>query len=197
MPKTAEELAAEAAAAEAAINETGDEDEDEDEDDYDKERALKTIKAQRRSEAKLKADLAKAREAEVELAAIKQAQADADKSASEKLTERDARIAALEAQISETAVKADFREEATERGIVDLGLAYLAAKEQGLLGKANPKTGEVEGHNFDKLVELYPALAGEASGDGTHGDAGVRGTRGKTGTVGTQFNAAVRGAIRR
>ena len=181
--KTPEELAAEEAAAAAA---------DEGDDDFDKDRALATIKKQRASERKLKSDLAAAKEDQAELAAIKKAQEDADKSASDKLAGRDARIAELETKIQESAVKADFEKVAEERGIADLALAYLAAKEQGLLGTADPKTGEVGDHDLDKLEELYPALAGEGAGDSGTGDAGVRGKQGKTGTVGSQFNAAVR-----
>lgn len=170
--------------------------EESEEEDFDKDRALATIKNQRAAERKLKAELAEARKAQDELDAIKQAQADADKSATDKLAERDARIAQLENKIQEFAVKADFERVATERGIADLGLAYLAAKEQGLLGTQDPKSGKVEGHDLDKLEEMYPALAGEGAGD-SHGDAGVRGLRGKTGTVNTQFNSVVRSAIRR
>ena len=173
------------------------EDNEEDVEDFDKERALATIKKQRASERKLKEELREARKAQEELDNIKQAQEDAEKTAAQKLDEREAKIADLERKIAETAVKADFKDVAAERGFLDLDLAYLAAKEQGLLGTLNPKTGEIEGHDLDKLEELYPALAGEAAGGGFTGDAGIRGRQGKTGTIGGQFNQTVRSAITR
>lgn len=167
-------------------------------DDFDKDRALSTIRKQRAEEKRLKEELAEARKAQEELAALKEAQDEAEKTAVQKLADRDAKIKALENQISESAVKADFMRAATseERAYLDPELAFLAAKEQGLLGKYDPKTGTVEAHDLDKLEELYPALAGERQ-TGTAHDAGVRGKPGKTGTPGSQFNSAVRQAVSR
>lgn len=166
--------------------------------DFDKDRALATIKAQRASEKSLKAELAAAKAAEAELAALKQAEDDAKKSAEQKLAEKDAKIASLNAQIAKTAVKADFMAKATspERAYLDPELAYLAAEAQGCLGSYSPKTGQVEEHNFDLLEEKYPALRGEGDGATLTGDAGVRRV-GSANNVGSQFNQAVRGALRR
>lgn len=173
------------------------EESEETEEEFDAERALATIKKQRAAERKLKAELAEARKAQEELDKIKQAQEDAEKSAADKLAEREARIASLEAKIAEDAIKADFYRQGAERGIADLDLAYLAAKEQGLLGERDAQAGAIGVHDFDKLEELYPALAGEGRVKDLTGDAGVRGLRGKTGTVNSQFNKAVRGALNR
>ena len=167
------------------------------EDAHDPDRAKATILRQREAEKKLKAELREARQAEGELAALKKAQDDADKTAAEKLAEAEEVIADLKQKISDTAVKADFdKQAAAERGIQDLELAYLAAKEQGLLGAEDPKTGEVGKHDFDKLEALYPSLAGEGTGKQSSGDAGVR-SKGKVGTVNTQFNESVRSNLRR
>ena len=195
MAKTPEEIAADEKAAEEAAEQAAEEEEEEG-DEFDPDRARATIKKQRESEKNLKAELREARKAEEELAAIKQAQEDADKSASEKLAERDETIKGLHEKIMETAVKADFEREAAERGITDLSLAYLAAKEQGLLGAADPKTGEVDKHDFDKLEELYPTLQGEGTGWQPSGDAGARGKQ-KTKTVASVFNESVRSSFRR
>lgn len=166
--------------------------------EFDPERALNTIRAQRAEEKRLKEELAEARKAQEELARIKTEQEEADKTAQQKLAEREAEIASLKQQIAENAVKADFMRIANseERAYLDPELAYFAAREQGLLGKYDPKTGKVEGHNLDKLEELYPALAGERNTVKAH-DAGVRGKPGKTGSPGAQFNTAVRSAISR
>jgi len=192
--KAAEEAAAQKAAEEAAAaKKVADEF---DGDDFDAKRAKATILAQRESERKLKEELRQALKAQDKLDAIEQAQKDADKSAAEKLADRDETIKGLKKDIAEAAVKADFVKEADFRGITDLKLAYLAAKEQGFLGAADPKTGEVGEHDFEKLEEAYPTLQGEGSGWSRSGDAGVR-SKGKTGDDASQFNAAIRGGLRR
>ena len=163
---------------------------------FDSKRALATIKRQREAEKKLKADLREARVAQEELSALKKAQEDADKTAGEKLAEAEEVIKGLKEDITKAAVKADFDKVATERGIDDLDLAYLAAKEQGFLGTADPKTGEIGNHDFDSLEAKYPTLAGEGTGALPTGDAGVRG-KGKVGDVGSQFNELIRTSITR
>lgn len=180
---------------EAHEEEETSEEEEASEEEFDQERALATIKKQRAAERKLKEELREARKAQAELDKIKQDQEDAEKSATDKLAERDTRIAELEQKIQESAVKADFEKVAADRGIADLALAYLAAKEQGLLGKIDPKTGTVGEHDLDKLEDLYPALAGEDRELGRTGEAGVRGKPGKTGSVGSQFNSVIRAKV--
>lgn len=165
------------------------------EEDFDKERALRTIRSQREAEKALKSELAEAKAAQEELAAIKAAEAEKTKSAEDKLAEARATIKALENRIAEDALRRAFEAEAAERGYDDPKLAFLAAQKEGLLGKVDPKTGEVvTGHNFDKLEEMYPTFRGEG-GDIT-GGAGVR-SKGNTQTVNSQFNRTVREALRR
>lgn len=165
--------------------------------EFDPERALATIRKQRAEEKRLKEQLAEARAAQEELQALKQAEADKQKSLEEKLAERDAEIQALKASIASGRTKEDFARQAVERGY-DPGqveLAYLAAKEQGLLGKYDPKTGEVGKHDFETLEEKYPALQGEPLG--FTGDAGRRPTGGQARTVNSAFNSVVRQSMRR
>ncbi len=172
--------------------------EDDDLGSFDSKRALATIKRQREAEKKLKADLREAREAQTELAAMKKAQEDADKTAGEKLAEAQEVIKGLEEKITRDAVKADFEKEAKLYGIEDddLDLAYLAAKEQGFLGTADPKTGEIGKHDFESLEAKYPTLAGEGGGSLPTGDAGVRG-QGKVGDIASQFDNLIRTSITR
>lgn len=165
-------------------------------DEFDKERALKTIRAQRANEKEQSAEIARLRAIEAEVEKAKATEAEAQKGLETKLAESQARIAELESQAAESAIKSDFITKAGERGYKDPGLAYLAAKDAGVLGELDPATGNVKVHDFDNLEERFPALAGEASEErelGT-GDAGVRGHRGKT-TVGSKFNKAIRGAL--
>lgn len=165
--------------------------------EFDPDRAMATIKAQREEEKRLKAALAEARKAEEELQAIKSAEQEAQKSLEEKVKDREAKIADLEAKIAERDVKEDFARKAGEVGISDIELAYLAAKEQGLLGEADPESGDIEGHNLDKLLEMYPALQAERTQDfSDNGGAGVRKATQRSATPGTLFNDLVRQAAR-
>ena len=162
--------------------------------DFDPARAMKTIQAQRESEA---AALARAKEAEAKLAAIEEAEAEAQKSLEQKLVDAEARIAELVAHQAEKDVRADFIAKAVELGVADPKLAYLAAKEEGLLGDADPKTGVVSDHNFEELGKRFPTFAvkEEVDDPGFGHDAGVRGKRTKR-TVGSVFNDEVRQTIR-
>ena len=166
------------------------------EDEWDKPRAQKTILAQREKEKIDKAEIKRLRAIEAEVEKAKAEEAEASKGLETKLSEREARIKELESQAAESGVKADFLAKASERGYNDPNLAYLAAKDAGVLGEMDPATGKVGIHDFDSLEEKFPALDGEAAeqrGFGT-GDAGVRGQRGKT-TVGSQFNKAIRSRL--
>lgn len=162
--------------------------------DFDPKRAMRTIAAQRDSEEKA---IARAKAAEAELASIREAEAEEARSLEEKLAAREARIAELETQAAEKDVRTDFITEATAAGIADPKLAYIAAKEEGLLGAYDPKTGDVGDHDFEELGNKFPSFAGEAKEQDTGfgGDAGKRGGRTKRTTSG-QFNDAVRGSIR-
>lgn len=187
--KTPEEIASEAEAAEAeakAVKIEG---------DFDPERAARTIAAQRASEEKLKAENAalKAEKSERE-----EAEADAERSLEEKLNKRDDEIKSLKAQIANGAIKTDFERKAAEAGVQPdaVELAYLAAEKEDLLGSADPKTGVVGNHDFEKLAEIHPALFEEREepSDFTHGDAGRRGAK-KAKSPGKVFNDTVRKAI--
>ena len=164
-------------------------------DDFDPERAMRTIKAQRESEEALKKELAEFRKEREEREA---AEAEAQKTLEQKLADREARIAELVAHQAEKDVRADFIAKAVERGVKDPKLAYLAAKEEGLLGEADPKTGVVSDHNFEALGERFPTFAtadeDEEETGGFGGDAGVRGKRTKR-TPGSVFNESIRGTI--
>ena len=127
--------------------------------------------------------------------------ADADRTSEEKLARAEAEKQVLQDELNAERVRADFERHALSEEIgidpEDLELAYLAAKEQGLLGTRDPNTGLVEGHDFDTLAEKYPALlGGGGSSQGRTGDAG-RKTAGKKNSVGAQFNKTVYDALRR
>jgi hypothetical protein len=161
---------------------------------------MATIKAQREAEATAKATV---KELEAKLEKYTKAEleaAEAEKAAEEKLVERDATIAAKDAEIASLHVRNDFEAKALALGVADPALAYLAAKEQGLLGTYDPKEGTVGEHGFEALGEKYPSFkvdaADDSGGSPDSGDAGARG-RGKATTTASQFNTAVRGAIRR
>lgn len=161
--------------------------------DFDPERAMKTILRLRDIEKEHKALLA---EKEAEAAA----KAEAEKTLEQKLTDAQARIAELEAQAATKDVRADFIAKATAQGINDPGLAYLAAKEEGLLGELDPKTGEVGDHDFTELGNRFPSFASaddeeEEGSGGFGGDGGVRGRRTKP-TAKSVFNDSVRSSIR-
>ena len=163
-----------------------------DDKEFDSERAMKTIKAQREAEKKLKADLAEAKEKLGKFETEESAKAEAEKGLETKLAEREARIAELETSILESAVKSDFMTKAIDRGYEDPALAFLAAREQGVLGDVNKETGEVGDHDFEALEEKHPALASE--GGFNSGDGGVRG--GQVGKKPDQvFNGLIRKAI--
>lgn len=157
------------------------------EDDFDKERALKTIRAQREDEKKLKAELAKYRAAE-------EAELEKQKSLDQKIADRDVKIQNLETELSNLQVETAFKQEAREKGIMDPDLAFLAAKEAGLLAH-DPETGKVE-FDFDQLAERFPTFAPKEGGAGVTGDAGRRGSKGKK-SPGQVFNDEVRGAMQR
>lgn len=198
-------MATENEGADAAENEATEEPEGTEDDlgiegEFDPERALSTIRKQRAEEKRLKEELAEAREAKEELDRIKAEEAEAQKTLEEKLADKDSQIKALKDQIKNREVHADFIRKATgDRGYTpeDAELAFLAAKEQGLLGKYDPKRGEVvDDHDFETLEEKYPSLQGEDSGLPA-GDAARRLRNGKVKDTNTQFNTLVRGAIRR
>lgn len=164
--------------------------------EFDAERAMKTIKAQREAEAKAKADLASVMEKLAKYEEAEQAEAEKNKSLETKLVESQSRIDELQGKILESAVRADFMQKASERGYEEPHLAFLAAKEQGVLGEVNPETGEVGDHNFETLEEKYPSLADEAEGSGGFfsNDGGVRG--GKPGKKPDQvFNDLIRSVL--
>lgn len=179
----AKKAADEKAAAEAEAEES------EGDDDFDKDRAMATID--------------KLRGIEKDYKAMKRAQAKADEDAAEaekdletKLADRDKRIEELESEKAEKVIEANFVTKAVERGYADPALAFLAAKNAGVLGSTDPKTGEVGDHDFEKLEETFSSFAGEAkeeTGFGS-GDAGVRGKKGKK-TPASGFNGAIRGTI--
>lgn len=163
------------------------------EEEFDKERALATIKKQREEEAaakerakELEAELAKYREAE-------EAELEEQKKLEVKLSERDERIKALEAELAETHVKNDFLATAVDKGIADPELAYVAAKTQGVLGEYDPKEGTVSDHDFEALGDKYPSF--RAEGTEQTGDAGTSGKRGKALTPGEQFNQSIRSRL--
>jgi hypothetical protein len=159
------------------------------EDDFDKERALKTIRAQREEEKRLKAELAKYK-------AEEEAELEKQKSLEQRLADRDADIQQLKGRLANQLVEQSFKEEAREKGIADPDLAFLAAEKAGLLGDYDPETGNVGAHNFDKLSERFPTFEPKEAGTGPTGDAGRRGkATGKT--AGDAFNESVRNAMRR
>ena len=189
----------EAAAEEAAKSAEGKESSVEFDGEFDADRAKRAIAAGREDAKKLKAKLAEAAERLEGFESAETAKADADKSNEAKLVDRDARIAALEAEASDREVKRDFIEAAEDRGYNSAELAYLAAKEQGLLGRYNRKTGDVADHDFEALEESHDLFATEAGREGAKatGDAGARGGQGKTTSVGGQFNKAIRKQLNR
>lgn len=165
--------------------------------EFDPERAMRTIHKQREAEKELKAELAKYREAE-------EAELEKQKSLEQRVAERDQRISELEGTLTELAIRGDFERKGLDLGYdsEDLVLAYMAAKEEGLLGEYDPKTGEIEEHDFDTLHERYPKLAPSGDEGGGRrrdrfGDAGVRSNKGNARTPADQFNDSVRQAILR
>lgn len=165
--------------------------------EFDPERAMRTIRQQREAEKELKAELAKYREAE-------EAELEKKKSLEQRVAERDQRISELEGTLTELAIRGDFERKGLELGYdaEDLVLAYMAAKEEDLLGEYDPKTGEIEAHDFDTLHERYPKLAPSGDEGGGQrrdrfGDAGVRSNKGNARTPADQFNDSVRKAILR
>jgi len=167
------------------------------EEEFDAERAMATIKAQRKAEAEA---LAKAKDLEAELAKYREVEnekAEAEKALEVKLVERDEALKAKEHEIANLHVKHSFMAEAATKGIADPALAFLAAKEQGLLGEFDPKTGAVTDHEWDELGERYPSFRpAEESQDRKTGDAGARG-KGTTATPADQFNSAFRASLGR
>lgn len=155
---------------------------------FDPERAMATIRKQRESEDALKEELAEFRAQEA-------AKAEAEKTQEQRIVEKEARILELEAALAMRDANAEFKAEAEEAGIADPDLALLVAKEDGLLGTYDPKTGKVKKHkvDFDALVEEHPVLAGSRqSGERVPGDAARVGGK-EPRTLGAQFNRAVRG----
>lgn len=205
MPETVPETEAEKKAAEEAAAEAEEPTEETPEDDlgldgeFDPDRAMATIRKQRVSEARLKAELAEAKVKAEAFDAAEAEKAEAEKTAEQKVQERESKIEALERQIAEKDIKHDFKRAAIEAGIAaeDLDLAYLAAREQGLLGSRDPKTEVVDGHDFESLEAKHPALFG---GGGVRvldtGDAGRRG-RGKVASPNEVFTRLIRDAARR
>jgi hypothetical protein len=184
-----EDVAAAAADADAeATEETG-----QDGTAFDAERAKATIATQRKAEKDAKARI-KELEASLEgYTAADLEKIENEKEATQKLTERDALIDSQAATIQTLHVQHDFLAIAASKGIADPALAFLAAKEQGLLGAYDPKLGKVGDHDWDELGVQYPSFASATAADS--GNAGTTG-RGKVATTGQQFNQAVRGSIR-
>lgn len=164
--------------------------------DFDPARAKRAIENARAEEAKLKQRLKEQAEKLAEYESAEAEKAEASKSLEQKIVERDQRIKDLEGQIEERDVKASFVTQAIERGYADPSLAFVAAKEQGLLGKYDRKSGSVGNHDFETLEESHPTFAAEAgrAGEYATGDAGARGAR-KPNDVGSAFNKTVRTAI--
>ncbi len=180
--------AAEALAAEAV------EQKDLEESAFDKERAMRTIKDQRKAEKALEQKL---KEMSDQLAGYKTAEekkAEAEKTLEAKVAEGQGALEAKDVEIADLHVRHDFEAKAALAGIEDPALAFLAAKQEGLLGTYNPKEGGVTDHDFEELGVKYPSFASTKVSDS--GDAGARG-RGKTATTKQQFNDAIRGAIGR
>ena len=197
--KEADEAKAQAAADQKEADEAADKALLADE-EFDKDRALATIRAQRKVEREQKEELKELRAMKAAKEAADEKLAEADRTAEENLEASKAREAVLLDKLAAQEVRADFEREALSEEIgidpEDLELAYLAAKEQGLLGEMDPDSGLVEGHDFDKLAEKYPAIfGGDGSSQSRTGDAGKTG-RGKKSSVGDQFNKAVRDRIR-
>ena len=159
------------------------------EEEFDKERAMATIEKQREAESKAKKEAADLRAELEKYKTAEEEQEEAEKALEVKLSERDATVQALEKTIADLHVQHDFVGRAANRGIEDPALAYLAAKEQGLLGEYDPKEGKVSDHDFDELGEQYPSFKG--TGVAQTGDAGKR-KMGKAQTVNDQFNSSVR-----
>ena len=164
--------------------------------DFDAERAKRAIANGRAEEKKLKAKLAEQAEKLQGFEAAEAKKAEADKSNEQKLAEANATIESLKDDKAADKVRTDFVEKAAGRGYEDPALAFLAAKEQGLLGTYNRKTGDVADHDFEALEESHNQFATEAgrSGDQATGDAGARGGT-SAASVGGAFNKAVRKSI--
>jgi hypothetical protein len=164
--------------------------------EFDAARAKKAIEAARAETKKLKGKLERqgGKLDKFETAAAEVVEAEKDNA--QKLVDRDAEIAALKSDAEAREVKTNFLELAEDRGYTNPKLAYLAAVEQGLLGKYTPKTGVVGDHDFEALESEHDLFATEAgrSGDQATGDAGARGGGQVTGVAG-QFNKAVRKQI--
>ena len=161
---------------------------------FDKERAMRTIKDQRKAEKALEGKLKEMTEALAGYKTAEEKKAEAEKSLEAKVAEGAAALAAKDGELAELHVKHDFEAEAARLGITDPALAFLAAKQEGLLGTYNPKEGGVSEHDFEELGVKYPSFQSVKAADS--GDAGARG-RGKTATAKDQFNTAIRGAIGR
>ena len=164
--------------------------------EFDADRAKRAIESARAETKKLKSKLERQGGKLDKFEKAEADKAEADKDNEQKLVDRDAEIAALKSAAESREVKSDFIDEAEKRGYTNPKLAYLAAVEQGLLGKYTPKTGAVGDHDFAALEESHDLFATEAgrSGDQATGDAGARGGGQVTGVAG-QFNRAVRKQI--
>jgi hypothetical protein len=164
--------------------------------EFDAARAKKAIEAARAEAKKLKSKLERQGGKLDKFEKAEADKAEADKDNEQKLVDRDAEIVALKSAAESREVKSDFIDEAEKRGYTNPKLAYLAAVEQGLLGKYTPKTGAVGDHDFAALEESHDLFATEAgrTGDQATGDAGARGGGTTTGVAGA-FNRAVRKQI--
>lgn len=164
--------------------------------EFDAERAKRAIENARAEEKRLKARLAEKDEVLAKYQAAEEQKQEAEKSLEQKVAERDAQIRDLKDEIKTIRVKNSFVTEAAKRGYEDPHLAFVAAREEGLLGKYDPKTGDVGDHDFEALEESHPRFAAEAGRAGDHatGDAGVR-SFGGTDDVGATFNKELRAAF--
>lgn len=164
--------------------------------EFDPERAARAIANARAEEKRLKAKLAEKDEALAKYQEIESQVADAEKSLEQKVADRDAEIKSLKNEIRLIKVKQSFTAEASKRGYADPNLAFVAAREEGLLGTYDPKTGAVGDHDFEALEESHPQFAAEAGRAGDHatGDAGARGGVGSD-SVGASFNKELRAAF--
>lgn len=156
---------------------------------WDEDRAKATILKQRQAEKDAKSEIATLKKKLDGFTSEEDKKAEANKSLEVKVSERDATIKTQEDELAALHVKQDFENKAFNNSIADVALAYLAAKEQGLLGEFDPKTGQVSDHDFEELGEKYPSFKGKVTGQ--TGDAGVR-SRGKAATVNEQFNDTIR-----
>ncbi len=97
-----------------------------------------------------------------------------------------AALEAMSAQLAEANRKAQFFDAAAAKGVKNINLAYVAAKEEGLFDSNGAC-------NFEALKGKFPELYSPAAGGGGGGDAGS----GSSTTQSDDINAAIRRAAGR